>query len=206
VKIFEVEIEGTTPLLHHRMTPETLSLLLGGKKGGKKKPINPRTPREIAEDHAYKDTSGNLVFPMTYICGAFREVSGDYKQKDSSRKSYKSIAGGIFRPMTEFAPVLDMKGKKMKKFEVDIKKATNHLKGAVAVCRPRMDRWKSKFQISLDEEIITSETALQILEDAGRRAGIGSFRVSKGGHYGQFQVTRWKQIKSTKRQHKVVTS
>lgn len=205
MKLFEVEIEGITPMMHHRMTPEQLSALLGNKKGVKKKPVNPRTPREIAEDHCYRDTAGNLVFPMTYLCGAFREVASDYKQKDSSRKSYKSIAGGIFRPVTEYAPMLDMKGRKLKKFEVDIKKATNHLKGAVAVCRPRMDKWKSKFQIALDDEIITSETALQILEDAGRRAGIGSFRVSKGGHYGQFQVVKWKKIKSISRKSKALT-
>jgi len=138
-----------------------------------------------------------FAIPLSYVVGAFRDVASDYKQKDSSRKSYKAIAGGVFRPIGEFASLSDAKGKPLKKFEVDIRKATNHLKGAVAVCRPRFDVWNTKFQIMVDTDIIDSDVAHQILSDAGRRAGIGSFRVNKSGHYGQFIVTKWKPAKKT---------
>lgn len=199
MKTFEVELTGTTPLLHHRMTEEQLMGLLGGKKGVKKKPENPKTPREIATEHAYGDARTGYTIPMGYIIGAFKNVASDYKQKDSSRKSYKTIAGGIFRPTSEFASLTDKKNKPLKKFEVDIQKATNHLKGAVAVCRPRFDRWKTKFTVMIDDDIIEPAMALTILEDAGTRSGIGSFRVSKGGYYGQFSVTSWQEIKNKKK-------
>jgi hypothetical protein len=45
--------------------------------------------------------------------------------------------------------------------------------------------------MQLDEKLLSQETALELLIDAGKRAGIGSFRVCKSGHYGQFQVTKW---------------
>lgn len=199
MKLFEVELEGLTPLLHHRMTEDQLFALLGAKSQ-KKKPKEDRTPREIAEEHAYKTTEGEYYIPSGYISGAFAGVAADYKQKNSIRRSYKSVAGGVFRPVGEFAILFDKKWKPIKKFEVDIRKATNHRAGAVAVCRPRFDEWKTKLQVMVDDSIIDPATALQILEDAGRRTGIGSFRVSKGGYFGQFQVVSWKEVKEKRSQ------
>jgi len=196
--MFEVELKGVTPLMHHRMTDEQVSKLLGAKKGAKKEPKQVLTPREIATKHAYGNEDGGYCIPMSYVCGAFSNVASDYKQKDSSRKSYKAIAGGIFRPLDEYATLIDEKGKPIKKFEVDIRKATNHLKGAVAVCRPRFDKWNLKFRVMVDDTIIDPDVANQILCDAGRRSGIGSFRVNKSGYFGQFIVQKWKPVNESK--------
>jgi len=194
MQTFEVELRGDTPLMHHRMTEEALFGLLG-TKSKKKKVKDDKTPRQIAEEHAYVQKDGAYCIPMSYISGAFIHVASDYKQKDSARKSYKSIAGGIFRPQGEFATLVNNK-KPIKDFEVDVRKATNHKAGAVAVCRPRFDEWGLTFKASIDEDLIDDATALQILQDAGKRSGIGSFRVSKSGYFGQFSVVKWKRIKS----------
>lgn len=193
MKNYQVKIEGLTPLMHHRMTEESLHQLLG-TKDKKKKPKEDITPREIAAQHAYKTVDGEFYIPADYVTGAFIHVSSEFKRQDSQRKSYKTIAGGIFRLNEEKAILTTKKGKTIKDFEVDIRKATNHQKGAVAVCRPRFDDWATEFTVSVDTEIIEPETVLQMLEDAGRRAGIGSFRVAKRGYFGQFQVTRWEEI------------
>lgn len=196
MKTFEVELNGTTPIMHHKMTQEELFKLLG-KKEKKAKPKEELTPRQIADSHSYKNKNGEYVIPLEYVSGAFKHVAGDYKQTHkSTRRSIKAIAGGVFRPVEEFAVLLNEKNKPIKKFEVDIRKATNHRAGAVAVCRPRFDRWKTKFSIMIDDSILTPEIALEILEDSGRRAGIGSYRVSKSGYFGQFQVTSWKESKT----------
>jgi hypothetical protein len=140
-------------------------------------------------------THGRCYIPLTYVSGAFAHVASDYKQKNSQRKSYKAIAGGIFTPEGENALLLDLKNKPLTKYEIDIRKATNHKVGAVAVCRPRFDRWRTEFTCNISTDLITPETALEILNDAGRRAGIGSFRVAKGGSFGQFVVTEFVEIK-----------
>lgn len=194
MKTYKVKIKGITPLLHHKMTNEQLMGLLGAKSSKKKDKVI-LTPREIAETHAYKSEEGEYQLPTSYLCGAFAAASGDFKQSNSSRKSYKSIAGGIFRPQQEFVTLTNEKGKALKNFEVDIKKATNHLRGAVAVCRPRFDRWEAEFDVQIDDELISPETANHILTESGRRVGVGSFRVSKGGFYGQFLVEEWKELK-----------
>jgi hypothetical protein len=188
MKRFDVVLKGTTPLLHHRMTEEALFGLLGAKTK-KKKAAEERTPRQIAEEHAYKTTDGHYYIPLSYVSGAFAHVASDYKQSNSQRKSYKAIAGGVFRPLAENATLFDPEtGALLQSFEVDVRKATNHKAGAVAVCRPRFDRWACKFQIAVNTDLMPADTAHQILNDAGQRSGIGSFRVSKGGYFGQFNV------------------
>ncbi len=193
MKTFECEIRGITALMHHRMPEDELMGLLGIRESIKK-PKEARTPREIAERYVYRTKDGKCYIPLKYISGAFIQASSDYKQKNSSRKSLKSVAGGVFRPMDELAVLIDDKGKALTDFEVDIQKATNHLKGAIAVVRPRFDKWGCKFQVQINDSILSPEIALQILEDSGRRVGIGSFRVAKGGFYGQFEIRSWKEV------------
>lgn len=189
MKKIKVKIRGMTPLLQHRMRDEELFGLLGTKTGKKKDRIE-QTPREIAESYAYKNDKGEFVIPTEYLVGAFKEVASEYKQKNSTRRSLKSIAGGIFRPTDRFAPLLH-KGKPITTFEVDIQKGTNHQKGAIAICRPRFDEWECVFEIVINTGLLDPTVALSILNDAGLRSGIGSFRVNRGGYFGQFQVTEW---------------
>lgn len=191
MKTFNVEIKGLTPLMQHRMPEEALFGLLGIKEC-LKKPKEVRTPREIAEEHVYKLEDGTFYIPLQYISGAVTNASSDYKQKNSSRKSLKGVIGGAFRPVGDKAILYDGK-EPIKSFEVDIRKAVNHLKGAVAVCRPRFDKWEAKFSVCINDDILSPEIAHQILEDSGRRVGIGSFRVSKCGFFGQFEVLHWKE-------------
>ena len=193
MKRYSIELTGVTPMLQHKMTDEELMGLLGSKSE-RKKDKEIQTPREIAEKYAYKSENGFCV-PTSYIVGAFKNVASEYKQKNSQRKSIKSIAGGVFRPETEFADLIDDKDQTISTFEVDIKKATNHQKGAVVICRPRFDRWKIKTTIVIDEALVSPEIVLDMLNDAGKRSGIGSFRVAKGGYYGQFSVTNFNEIK-----------
>lgn len=194
MKRFKVKITGSTPLMHHRMTEDCIASLLGDK-ASKKKVKEVLTPREIATKHAYQYDDGTCYIPTGYISGAFLHVASDYKQSNSQRKSYKSIAGGVFRPETEHVILTDDKNKPIKKFEIDIRKATNHKVGAVAVCRPRFEKWNTEFTCTINDDLMTPDTALKILNDAGTRAGIGSYRVAKGGFFGQFAVTEFTELK-----------
>ena len=192
MKRYEVELKGTTPLLHHRMTDDELMSLLGTKTE-RKKDKEQMTPRELADERAYRN-GDKFCIPTSYIIGAFKNVASEYKQKNSQRKSMKSIAAGILFPEHEYADLADFDGRPLTTFEVDIKKATNHQKGAVAVCRPRFDEWTVKTSFTIDDELVSPDIVLGMLNDAGKRAGIGSYRVNRGGYYGRFVVTNFKEI------------
>jgi hypothetical protein len=193
MKIVEIELTGVTPLLQHRMDEESLFSLLGAKST-RKQDKEELTPREIAQKHVYQSQEGKYYIPAEYVAGAFSHVASDYKQKNSTRKSLKTIAKGIFQPVDVMGVLVDESENEIKNFEVDIRKATNHQKGAVAVCRPRFDKWKSKLKFQVDESLVSLDTVHEMLNDAGKRSGIGSFRVSKGGYFGQFRITNFKVI------------
>ena len=58
--------------------------------------------------------------------------------------------------------------------------------------RARLEEWEVKCSLEIDEEILPVKDVHQILNDAGRRAGMGDFRPQKGGPFGRFQITSWK--------------
>lgn len=193
MKKFKIELTGITPIMTHKMGDAELFALLGAKQE-KKKAIEELTPRQIAEKYTYKNEDNSFCIPTSYICGAFKSIASDYKQNSTGRKSMKTIAAGIFRPITEFTSLLDHNGKQIFDFEVDLKKATNHMKGAICICRPRFDKWKLVFEAMIDDSIVAPHLINEMLSDAGKRAGIGSFRVNRSGPYGQFSVTEFKEL------------
>lgn len=198
MKTFFVEITGKTPLMQHKFPEEQKIKLLVGDKGKKKKACDvQKSPRDIAEDHAYKNQDGGYYIPAEFITGAFAAAAADYKQT-SSKKSYKAIAGGIFKLVEPGINILNPDDSRLvNQFEVDIRIAKNRNAGkgcAVVVCRPRFDRWKVRFHLTIDDDLITPNVAQEILQDAGRRVGLGSYRISSGGHFGAFSVTIFKEL------------
>jgi len=193
MQTFHIKIKGTSPYMQHKMPEDELFKLLGSKTD-KKVDKAELTPRQVAERHVYKMKDGTCYIPAEHLSGAFAHVASDYKQKHSVRKSLKTVAKGIFRPVTLQGILRNHKNEKLKDYEVDIRKATNHQKGAVAVCRPRFDEWQVSFDVAIDDTIVNPDKCLEILNDAGRRAGMGSFRVARGGYHGQFVVTEFKKL------------
>lgn len=190
-----VRLKGTTALLHHRMTDEEV-LGLMGDKGVKTKVKIYKTPREVAAEHAYQREDGVCYIPTGYVVNALIHVSADYKQKNSQRRSYKGVLGGLFMPEEDTADLLDLENNPIKHFEVDLRKGNNFPKGAIACCRPRFDQWETEFTVKIHTDLLTPETALIMLNDAGVRSGIGSYRVSKNGWFGQFTVTKFEELKN----------
>lgn len=194
MKTFYVEVKGITPLMQHRMTEEEVLGLLGTKSKKKVDKVE-ETPRELAEKRVYRTQEGVCYIPSEHFVGSFVTASSDWKRADSARKSYKSIAASIFR-LNEAASLLrDKKNKELKDYEVDVRSAVNHKAGRVAVCRPRFDEWNANFHVTIDTDVMDEKTAQEIFEKAGRTVGIGSYRVGRGGCYGQYAITEWRQIK-----------
>lgn len=165
MKTIRIEITSNTPLMMHRMTEDQLFGLLGAKTK-QLKDKEAQTPREIAEKHAYKNKKGQFFVPAEYICGAVAAVASDYKQSNSAKRTLKAVARSVFRPVLGELILTDHKNKAITHFEVDVRKGTNHQKGAVAVCRPRFDEWKINFEATISDELASPETIHLILQDA----------------------------------------
>ena len=63
--------------------------------------------------------------------------------------------------------------------------------GRILAHRPMFDDWKLSFEVVLDELILGPKLFRQVVDDAGKRIGLGDFRPATKGPYGRFHVTSW---------------
>jgi hypothetical protein len=61
--------------------------------------------------------------------------------------------------------------------------------------RPRLEKWALKFTLLLADDMEAAARSIlrSIFEEAGRRKGIGDFRVGRGGPFGKFVISDWKE-------------
>ncbi|HVU07638.1 MAG TPA: hypothetical protein VHG89_03745 [Verrucomicrobiae bacterium] len=182
----KVTIQGVSPLLCNRFTESaelsngTSPAIKTGKKG---------TPREQAALKVYSDESGNLGIPganiMAAIVSAGRFIKAG-KSKLTTQKSSLVPAGltveEIFLPLTP------------QKWEVDSRSVVIPSTGGRIMCfRPRFDNWRLSFTLDVDETFFAPEIVRQLLDEAGKKIGLGDWRLERRGAFGKFLVKNWKQ-------------
>ena len=181
--LINVTIEGISPLLMHKMNDAALEdgakTALRGEKLGR---------RETAEQVAYKLPDGTLYIPYEWVVGAMTEAGRNIKlgKKQISTASSSLVPAAIHPTETEFSLGT-------KHFEVDTRPVKIPATGGrVLRHRPRLDKWKTSFTLDVEDDIFAAQTVRQLLDDAGKRIGIGDFRPAKRGPFGRFVVTAWK--------------
>lgn len=186
-----VKIKGTTPLLMNRFTEEaqvkvsngTSSTTLGAKG----------TPRQSAEKKVYADDKGNLFIPGPNIFAAIIAAGKFHKCGKSKVTTLRSslIPAGV--ALLDLACPL---GTKM--FEVDSRSVVIPSTGGRIMChRPRLDEWKLSFTLEIDTEMFSPALVRQIVDDAGKKVGLGDFRPDRRGPFGKFAVVEWKENKGS---------
>jgi hypothetical protein len=185
----EVTIQGISPLLMNRFTEENeikvtngMSSVQLGDKG---------TPREQADRKAYKDKKGNLYIPGQNIYAALISAGRFHKVGKSKVTTQKTslIPAGIFILDT----VIPLG---TKQYEIDSRSVVIPSTGGRIMChRPRLDEWAAKFNLDIDTEMFNEKFVRQIVDDAGKKVGIGDFRPERKGVFGRFVVKEWKVAK-----------
>jgi len=199
MRVANITVKGVSPLLVHRFgedkeNPET-------SRRGKK---DYGTPRSQAEKTLYKDKDGTCWAPSAWISGALKTISSDYKLT-GTRKSIRSIIGGAVRASTEKIYFLEDYHKD--DCEIDSRPVVIQ-RARVLMHRARFEEWSLNFDLEYEEDLIDAALLNQMLVDAGRRAGLGDYRPQKGGSFGRFLVTKFKDracdedVKVTKKRKK----
>jgi len=181
-----VTIEGTTPLLMNRFTEASEVTVSSGTsatyKSGK------GTPREQAKPKLYADEKGNLYIPGSNIfaaliaAGVFHKVG---KSKLTTMKTSLIPAGVMVEDLV--CPL------NTKDWEVDSRSVVIPSTGGRIMChRPRVDRWQCPFALDIDETMFSPSLVRAILDDAGKKIGLGDYRPSRKGPFGRFVVKTWK--------------
>jgi hypothetical protein len=179
MRIVDVTIEGIRAILLHN--PAAMG---GEPSNGKRKT---QTPKDEAAAGCYWTENGDsLAFPGLNIYRAMVQAAGGFKAGRLSMTSY--IAGGI-----EVRPEMISFGTKA--FEIDTRRAVIQRQGFLRSRAKIPTGWRLKFQLLISEEDLPQKSSLdmlrEILEEAGRRIGIGDFRPQKTGPFGKFKIVEW---------------
>lgn len=185
-----VTIEGTTPLLMNRFTDEAAlkvsgntSTVLSGNKG---------TPREQAEKKLYVDEHGVLHVPGTNIFRAIIDAGAFHKAGRTKITTQKSSLVPAAVALGELTCPLKAPGGTDPKWEVDSRSVViPSTGGRVMAHRPRVDAWRVSFTLEVDTSMFSVSLVRQLVDDAGKRIGLGDFRPARKGPFGRFVVVGW---------------
>lgn len=188
MRLIEVTIVGTTPMLQHRFTESAEQA-----KGTRRVQLQQEEPRVVAERAAHRDSDGNCYFPGAAISRLLREAGGAHKMR-GSRKSLKYILPAAVLVL-EDAVILHEESdreKPLTTFEVDSRPVViPATKGRVMRHRPRFDKWAASFTLRINESVLDEDTIAMLLNEGGSQIGLGDFRPEKGGPFGTFRIVSW---------------
>lgn len=186
MKVYNVTITGTTPLLMNR--PSQLEI------SDKSKDIKreTRTAEKIAEQKLYTDAEGKIYFPSTWFRGSLIEAGKQKKMggKGTSKATYSKAVGSSVS-IEPFEILL-----KKPSWDVFTILAVNPTtKGRNPLHRPQFKKWECECQVRFEEEQIEPSVMKELFDIAGKMVGIGDWRPAKKGMFGKFQITNWKEAK-----------
>jgi len=184
-KSYNAKIKFVTPYLQHRMDDTTLEER--EKNGGLRK----ITERKEASDpdyvraafYCHRNEKMECFFPESHLKRAMVAASTNYKSHvGNGRKSMKDFVSGMFSinpyqiPIREFDEISKMSA------------VNNNNKARIIVIRPQWNNLELEFNITVADDSIIDQMVLDILQDAGRYVGCGSYRPTKQGPFGKFEV------------------
>lgn len=165
------DIEGISPLLQHRFIADERVVRKRGERP---------TSEEEVEQALYKTSDGMVYQPGESIKRAMMSVASGFRIVGRGKKTYKdTISGGIvISPVNVLTP---------QTYTIDARRVRIGTASIVRY-RPRWDAWSVKAMIDILDEDLPTEIAKEILEQAGRKMGIGDNRING---FGRFKVTKW---------------
>jgi len=186
-----VTIHGISPLLMNRFTEAAEIKVSGGTAvsfhGDK------GTPRAQAEAKRYSDSEGRLYIPGPNIfacliaAGTFHKAG---KSKLTTMKTSLIPAGVIVDDLV--CPLTDADGNQIKAWEVDSRSVVIPSTGGRIMChRPRVDDWYLKFTLDVDTTMFSPALVRAVVDDAGKKIGLGDYRPARKGPFGRFVVAHW---------------
>lgn len=176
LRIIQVEIFGTSPLICHRWSEKAKKEMLD-KQMGKPKVKAFKNPEQDYKDSLYELPSGGYGFPaVAFKSAAVRAASNLDITMVQARQMFFVIADEIdcVRIEGEPQPREDMV----------------RLNGKVADIRYRGEfrEWSAKLNIKYNAGVISDDQVVNLFQLAGFSVGVGEWRPEKNGIFGCFTL------------------
>ena len=185
----KIRIRGITPLMLNRFTAEQAIIASGGTRGSSAA-ADRGTPLEIAESKLYKGLDGTLMVPQPNIMRCI--VDGGYFHKIGKKQVTTKESSLVYACLN--IEGVEIKIHHRQPWKVDTRPVViPATKGRILAHRPIFDDWEVEFTVELDTTIMGAQLLRKIVDDAGKRIGLGELRPARKGPYGRFVVVRWEE-------------
>ncbi len=182
-----VTTEGIAPLLMNRFTEKAEIAVSGGTRPAFEGSGDRGTPRAQAEPRAYRDGAGMLYIPGPNIFSALIAAGTFHKAGKSKVTTMKTslVPAGI--SVEELVCPLGTD-----QWEVDSRSVViPSTGGRIMGHRPRVDRWSLTFTLDVDIGMFSPNLVRSLVDDAGKKIGLGDYRPQRKGPFGRFVVREW---------------
>lgn len=186
----DVEITGTTPLICNRFTDAAAEAASSGTRSSMAT-TDRGTPQDIAQSKLYVGVDGKtLMIPQPNLLRCLVEGGRFHKVGRTQVTTAKS---------SMLFACIDIEGAEIalahaQPWKVDTRAVRIPATGGrILAHRPMFDDWKLAFVMDVDITIMSVKLMRQIVDDAGKRVGLGDFRPATKGPYGRFVVTYWQE-------------
>jgi hypothetical protein len=187
-RVMEIDITGNE-MLHNKMTTAARNAIIGIKTPKYKEDHSKKS--EKWEETVHYDMEGRLGFPAEAFMKAMATV---LKSVDLSKKKLFKGKNDLFRALHVESDSIDDLGVGLVLYDKGTKATmSTHwgvLRGQtpIPLYRGIVKDWKMTLRIVYDETWLTHEDVMLLVRAAGRRIGIGAYRIEKGGAYGRFEI------------------
>jgi hypothetical protein len=186
----KVTIQGVSPLIMNRFTEAAEVQVSGGTsvsfRGDK------GTPRDQATPKRYADEKGNLYIPGPNIYAAIIAAGTFHKAGKSKLTTQKTSLIPAGMQLEEL--ICPITGSD---WEVDSRSVVIPSTGGRIMChRPRVDEWSCSFTLDVDDGMFSANLVRAVVDDAGKKIGLGDYRPARKGPFGRFTVTKWEVLES----------
>lgn len=136
-----------------------------------------------AERSAYRDDDGNLVMPsMAFRAAMLRAATG----RKIGKASAKSVVSASVFPSEQYCVLLSKTGKPIKNYKVHRCRVVVQRQGVLRA-RPMIEDWHTDLALDIDTEMMPDAAVItQLLNIAGKMAGVGDWRPGQSGTFGRF--------------------
>jgi hypothetical protein len=188
----EIHIKGITPLMQNRFTDEQAMIASGGTRGSSAA-ADRGTPLQIAESKLYLGLKGKPMVPQPNLMRCI--VDGGYFHKIGKKQVTTKESSLVYACLSIEGAEIALRHKQP--WKVDTRPVViPATKGRILAHRPMFDDWELHFNVELDTSIMGTGLLRKIVDDAGKRIGIGELRPAKKGPYGRFVVILWKEAQN----------
>jgi len=182
-----ITIQGQTALICNRFSDEAAEAASSGTRSSASA-ADRGTPLEIAEKKLYIGLNGKPMIPQPNLLRCLVEGGRFHKSGKTQITTAKSSI---------LYSCLDIEGIEVEinhkdRWRVDTRPVRiPSTGGRILAHRPMFDDWSLTFIAEIDTTILGQKLFRAIVDDSGKRIGLGDFRPQTKGPFGRFKVTNW---------------